>query len=98
MDFEPGASPDRLDFEWEPPEGGYTGLFGDGTRKGRSAFGQVFIGLEDACGETSCRASPRRSNGCRGRCGRIRHSPATSSRVGGLHFTARSEIHSGWIV
>ena len=46
VDFEPGSSPDRVDFEWQPPSGG-TGLFGDVTRKGRSAFGQVFVGLEN---------------------------------------------------
>ena len=51
VDFEPGSSPDRLDFEWQPPQGGFTGLFGDVTRKGTRAFGQVFIGFEnDFCG------------------------------------------------
>ncbi len=51
VDFEPGVAPDRVDYQWEPPEGGLTGLFGDVTKKGRSAFGQVFVGLEDSfCG------------------------------------------------
>ena len=45
VEFEPGSSPDRVDFEYEA--GGYTGIFGDVTRKGSRAFGQVFVGLEN---------------------------------------------------